>query len=804
MSRVSDWTARNRLKATLGVGVVLVLAVALLQFPAVVDDPSVAAPDAITLDEALRSLDQRNFGKARELAEKLRYSDGPDKLGGPIFVLGAAAAYEADSLWGKNKLTHHVLAATYLEEARDRGFPESREGEGLFLLGRSLYRSNQLAASRAAFVEVLRLGPEDLADTDRLEALRMIAEAYLADTRSDSREALKVSEEYLASSDLSVKDRDEGVLRHARILFSLDQADQCRAYLAKLSDDAFNLADGMVLDARLFMREAEQLSGSGAVDEATQEKIASRYDQALELFGRVQEHFSASDVTRGQAHYLTGLCLKERGQLKDAISELRKVRNLNVKSGEGLVAALTEADLLAELGDDDAAIRGYRDTVTEIAEQGTFNNSWISQDEIRRRLLDVVGRYVADEKFEHAVQMADLLSPIVRSTQSIQLSAQAQVAWARSLDDRAKTLPRAQRQQTEREARKHYREAGQIYARSARLRFATREYSVDLWNSAENFRLGHDYKNAIQLFDQYLKNESRQRISAALVGLGESHLALGNLDEAIEALTTCIDDHPDDPSNYRARLMAAEAYLGRGDAKQAEALLRTNLRDRHQGPASQEWQASLFALGKVLHGVGRHQDAIPKLVEAVERYPTSPHAMEAQYLIAESFRQAAQEPLKMLEEVTIEANRQQHIEELKELLSEAEKFYEAVRQDLNLRPDSVALTPLESVILRNCYFALGAVYFDQGRLDDEFYERAIRAYSDATNLYQNNPEVLEAFVQIAACYRRLDRPTESRGTLEQAKVVLKQLDENLDFEQTTNFNKRQWEAYLKHLIEFSK
>ena len=56
------------------------------------------------------------------------------------------------------------------------------------------------------------------------------------------------------------------------------------------------------------------------------------------------------------------------------------------------------------------------------------------------------------------------------------------------------------------------------------------------------------------------------------------------------------------------------------------------------------------------------------------------------------------------------------------------------------------------------------------------YEEAIEAYRNATTRYQHHPEALEAFVQIAVCYRRLERNLEARGTVEHAKLVLNRMD----------------------------
>ena len=83
---------------------------------------------------------------------------------------------------------------------------------------------------------------------------------------------------------------------------------------------------------------------------------------------------------------------------------------------------------------------------------------------------------------------------------------------------------------------------------------------------------------------------------------------------------------------------------------------------------------------------------------------------------------------------------------------------------------------------------------DLNRLDD-----AIRVYSAITNLYRNEPEVLEALVQTANCYRKLDRLPEARGAIEQAKNTLNRLSKNTDFTLTTNYSRAEWRQMLDRL-----
>ncbi|REJ94396.1 MAG: hypothetical protein DWQ35_08335 [Planctomycetota bacterium] len=801
----SAWMREHRLKTTAAVTTALFGSLALIQFSTAPPAPVVETEqDILTLQSALEALDADDYREARKISEELRFARGAAQLGGPAFVLGASAAYEADTLWGKERLTYYVLASTYLREAYDRGFPPSRDAEGLFLLGKSLYLSNRPTASRPILAEALQLDPASFRESDRLEALLLATEANLGGSEPRPRVALTYNADYLESDRLSRRERDEGLLRHARILYELGEAENCRQYLNKLSSGAHNRAAEKVLRGRLLISDAEQLAASGPVDQQQRTQIEQLYDNALEVLEEVHELDASDDLSRGQAHYLMGVSYRALGKQSDAINEFRKVRNRNLVSGEGIVAALNEAELLRELGQDDEAIQRYRDTVRAITSAGTPHNVWMDGDELRQHLLDSVAGYIGDEKFSHAVQLAEVLAPLVRPTQSVLLTAQSEVAWANTLQARAETLSGTPRQETLKEARQHYRQAGRTYARLARLRFATREYPDDLWASADNFRKGHDFSNAIAAFQDYLRNDTRRRIPAALVGLGEAHLAQGDLDKAIDAFMTCIEEHATDPANFRARFLVAEAHMENGDLKTAEKFLRGNLTDPQLGPKSREWENSKFSLGRLLQADGRYEEAIAELDEAVARYPNSPHAMEARYLMAESYRYAARRPLDQLRSTNIEAHKQQLIEESKALLAKAEDHYQKVRQELNLRPESAVLTPLESAILRNCYFALAAVYFDQGEFDSAFYTQAREAYGDVVNLYQNEPAAVEARIMLAACQRRLGQSMKAYQTLKQAQSTFERLDKNLDFERTTSRSHAQWKRHLENLLQLTQ
>jgi hypothetical protein len=99
--------------------------------------------------------------------------------------------------------------------------------------------------------------------------------------------------------------------------------------------------------------------------------------------------------------------------------------------------------------------------------------------------------------------------------------------------------------------------------------------------------------------------------------------------------------------------------------------------------------------------------------------------------------------------------------------------------------------------LRNCYMMQGSVLMELRRFDE-----ARQAYQNIISLYQDDPVVLESFVQVANCWRRLDQPVYARGNLERAKAVLAKMPEDADYVASTNFSRQQWELLLDAMSQW--
>jgi tetratricopeptide (TPR) repeat protein len=783
------WMKAHRLKAMLAIGGVVSFLIAAV----VVGWLCLAAPshlpveELVTMDQILQALDRRDFAEVQTLAKRAQGQDAltGEELGGPAFALGAVAAHEAEASPSKDRAKLFLLASRYLEEANNRGFPANRNAEGLYLLGESLYESGQIQASRPVLFSALKI-----ASQYRAEIHALLANAYLSDVPPRLEQALEQNSLLLADKKLSEAKRQEALLMRSQILLDLGKIEECNAALDQIPAGAKNSA-AAVQRGRVSMYEAQALKKKTPCSDDDQQKAREKLQQAIEAFRFALGQDTGGGKAARQAMYLTGLCYLELGDDQAALQQFIRTFNLCPDTPEGFAAGFQGAELYRRLGCDIDALGEYRRVLGGIADPATYNNPWISLDQLKSGILAAYQHYLGAQKFEFALQIIRMMQPLLPVDQSLLFQAEAHGVWGQTLLNQADKGPRNKAESIRRLGREQFRRAGTCYDKLAKTLPANKTFTDQLWNGATSYLQGQDYANAARMFQAYLKNEAERRHPQALAQLGESLLAAGQLDKALEMLKECIDLYPRDAAACRARLLASRAYEEKGDWQSAENMLLDNLNGDYLTPESKEWRDSLFVLGESLHAQGRYADAARRLEEYVKRYPNLPDAIQARYLMANCYYKLAVETRNKLKKDLIGNAGAVLAKQIQEQYSKALEQYKQVQETLAKDRDSAELTLVQKAILRNCCFAVGNVLFAQGD-----YEAAVKAYSTAINRYQSSPEVLDAYVQIAGAYRNLNKPREAKNALEQAKFALGRMKPDLAFESTTNYSRKQWAQRL--------
>ncbi|HUE71332.1 MAG TPA: tetratricopeptide repeat protein [Pirellulaceae bacterium] len=782
-----------------------------------------AADSHASLAAALDLMQSGKIEAARSMAAELRgreqisYAD----RGAVLFILGSAAAGDAEvhTSVGEQRVLF-LVASRYLEEARLCGFPAGKEAEGLALLGESLVHSGRPNEALPILKQALAVNPQR-----QREIYELLIQAALEAQPPQPKLALDFSRRYLATAGLTPEQRDRGRLQQGEIHLLLGDLPGGRTALSDIRQPSTVYIPAQLLLVRMLLVEVDREAQTRGPDQPLPAEVHDALAAALGALEELDRARQLDSELRAQAQLLAAMCYARLDEQGKAIGLFVRIRRAHVGSPLALAAAIFEADMHLASGRSDEALKIYERAIQSATAAAIEKNPWLPRSALENQLSAAFHHFVERREYARAVDLARVLPPLLDETLSYQWRAQAQHSWAEQLLAQAAGQPLAAGEALRSEARMHFRQAGADYERLAELRIMTRNYLDDLSRSASDYLAGQGYVQAVGVFRRFLKSDPQDGRAEALTGLGEALLAIGQADAALTALDQCGRSFPRHPASYKARYVASLARLEQGNLDEARKLLVDNLYNHSLTPDSAEWRDSLFALGKLrwregTEGLtrsrsaggqgagaaggnelgeleradGAFQEAIRLLDEAVRRYPRAAQTTEARYLLADSHRQAANWPRQRLDAVAIEASKAPLVRQMQEELDAAVKEFSALIAELGNDRDGRGQSPLSQTILRNSYFGRADTLFDMGR-----YDEAAEAYSAATNRYQNEPESLSAYVQIAACYRRQDRQSEARGTLEQARLVLARIRKDADFRRTTPYSRDEWNNLLTWL-----
>jgi tetratricopeptide (TPR) repeat protein len=761
----------------------------------------------LSLDVALSALDEGRYEEARTaVVQMLKSGRLPrSKYGGPLFVLGAVKTHDAEIQTTRDRRrVEYLVASRYLNEARTYGIPADRQLEAMFLLGKSLVESSQFDEGIETLDELLA---GELPKDHPLvwEVHRLLANTCLLMPHPDMPKALQHNDALMAKGDLSEEQRAGVLLQRAECLARLERFDEARQAATAVPQAANRGAEIALLQGKITLDEVTAALQRVATRDRQKiiDESAAKVAQAVQQIEEARSLDEQKGQTTRQAIYHLARGKELQGDNEAAVKQFARARQLYGDTFEGLAAALAEADLRRQKRDFEGALLGYRQVLESFTSTATYRSIVMPLAQTRERVMAGLKDFVKQERFAEALVLLDDFVPLFSRTEQLEVRGDTLEQWGTSLVNAA-TANDSQADVDRAAGFRHWRAAGVAFEQLASLRFATKFYTGDLWHSAENYFRGHSFSRTVRLLEEYLDHEPELRNAQALLKLGEAHLALGQFSESIAAFEECIEFHPLDSSTYQARIDCAKAYWNQGNTSRAEQLLRQNIGGSTLKPSSREWKDSLFELGMLLHDIGQYEDSIGTLEEAVERYEHDPQRLLAQYVIGDSYRRWAQELLERVQQARTNTERDRNKELAIERLETALEHFEAVQVSITLRTHDIHGDPLMGSMLRNCYMLEGTVLFDLAShsASPERYKEAIVAYSNVSSLYPDEPFVLETFVQIANCWRRLGMGDKARGSIQQAQMALDRLPAKADFASSTALSRDEWRMLLDDMTRW--
>jgi len=786
-----------------------------------------------TIESAIQLYQKEEYAAARQQALLLVESEdlAQDEKGIPVFLIGMDIVKNKCELetQGDARQGMFLIASRYFDEAALRGVPPHMVPITNYWWGKSLFEAGELPSARLP----LQVALNGLSGK-RKELLNLLTDVYLEDPKLNPDEGYRYIDSLLMEfqDELDPKEVHLATVKKARLKAKQFKFAEAIDVLKKLPEDSPIAQKITYQMGKVYLAEAARLEAL----RKEEEEIRPVYVKAVETLRDLPLLEIDDDQKRARALMDLGLAYKGQGNLGQAENSFTYVRRQFFDQPVGIAAGFYEALCQLEIGDDKKAMESFGRLLREAVQTNIQGESeWINSTFLNKTLRQSINLLLERDLCQQCVELtkkfrtaAGLREPKVPLDVVAELEVKTYSRWIEILDGDLERADHQQKMVVQQQWKEKQRLLGHALYSLARHRFSGKEHARELFLSGEAFLKAEDYRRAIVTLREYLSTNDKYQPSRARLLIGKCFFAQGNFREAIESFSYCWIVHPNDPSVYEARFNAAECHLELSEPALAREMLNGNLDDGNLTPRSKEWIESKYLLGNILYeeallfdsksrsladlagandtaqeannlleqASNKYYDAILKLNEALIREPELPQAKLGRYRLAEAYRRAIAWKEVQLNKTTRNAKRTELTSLIDGNLRKSISHLGLLEEQLIRIRDNRPLDEIELALLRNSFFSRGQLYY---RMNN--FERSIKMYQMASNMVLQQPEVLEAYAQMAQCYRHLGRKEDVKRVVDQAKILLRdRIPENVDFGSTTRFQTRErWIAHLDWL-----
>ena len=768
------------------------------------------------LARALELIDKRETSsqirQAMEIVKKLdelKYVD-------PIFptaqhyVRGLAQFYSGRELTGQEQQKCYLKAIEDFEYASIRGMPEERRAEMMWAFGVALQTVSLPTKAREILEASLKNYPEGGVETSIL-----LMENYLdAQTPDSLKRALTLSDELPTRGKMTAERSVHAVLLRTDILEKQGKSDEATATLASVDSVANTEQERTIALAKIQMSQAGTLAKGGSVAEAN-EKYLEAQTLLMPLIDDNNQTIYAS-----QASFLNALCSERMDKSESAINYYQRTARKFTETDEWLASQLRMASLLRAAGRDEEAIAAYRQVLRAIVRPQDFGNRWLTISQFREAVLVAWSDWVENKKYERALALTQVMSPLIDRIRALELMAQTSGQWAATAQKAADTATYKVRQELILKAKKRWIESGNSRATLAAATRIEAAYPDTVWTSAEDYARGYAFGKALVQADEFIRAEPSQGVPKARVFRGRMLINLDRLNEAFESFRSVEIDTPTDPFVYEATYQLGLCQLEMDRPDDAERTWRAMLTSDNLEPGAEQWRLAKFALGQLLarqasndfrksvpaddaeptkeqltyrqNAYAKWKEAIRHLDEYLGRYPRTEESIPARYLLAKSLQSSAAEIRENVSDSMPVNARKELFLSLSQTLNRAGDEYRALQQSLQALQVTGMLDDYGQEMYRTTFMAIPQTQFEQER-----YADALVGFRMVTSRFADHVSALPAYIQMSRCYSRLEKPDEARRQLEQARVVLGRLPDEAFASLSTGQTREQWAEWIE-------
>jgi len=622
-------------------------------------------------------------------------------------------------------------------------------------------------------------------------------------------------------------------LRRGALRASADEIREALSgFLADLPVDRLDLRNWALLGLLDVLGELGRLPEATELLETNRERFAGsdfanrfEYLEALLLFKRgarneaelrlraLRNHLDRSDEVDAMAGWLLGrVVLNDDGPQRpqEAASFFSEVIANHGSGGYVTASRIGLSEALAQLERHDEAVAACRLALEELEQSGPSFE--MDGDVLRVSLGVTLESLRQDGRLQEAAEYLPLAATLAESDDPQRAAlVQRQIAQiynliAEQLDQRAKRTDvdgpadadGPMGAAVRRDPHALYAEAGEAFQKLALMQKADETASAEAsWRAAELFSQAKQFRRALDILEAFSVERANHPFTPrALLRIGQLRQQLGGLRDAIAAYQECYRRFPRTLEGARALVPMAQCHflVEPSNIDLVEKTLRIVLEESEVfTPAAPEFADALFLLGDALWRQGEHERAIPVLSEALERYPTDPRRIRANFLLADAYRQSALALKRGADRAAPGLWEQDLRDAYTERFAQARTRLREVINDLEERPRE-ELDSLDAVLLRHAY-----LYEADCRFEVQDYREALQRYDVAASLFKDYSSALSAYVQMIHCYVFLGDGQEARTALARATVLVDALPASA-FEGNVNPESREeWKRYLAWL-----
>lgn len=591
---------------------------------------------------------------------------------------------------------------------------------------------------------------------------------------------------------------------------------------------------------------------------ARQHMVAQNYRAAIKILKQIAEKKGLDRTYARKAQFLHGRCLQALGdRYKRTGNDREANKNYNQAfyvfdrtadeyedTDEGLAASLMAAYIYQKVDQHEYAMNRYRKTLSLIPSREDYRNQWFSLEEFEDIIEEGWKSWVESHHYEEAIRLAKLLKGLFDENQSRTLIAETYKQHAEHLEEELKKAPYTEWDDLTRELRAKWVEAGKASKLKAATLKSAEKYSETLWESAEQFRKGHDFDNSIDVLQDYLSSAPTIGQARAYVRLGENYMDVDKYDDAERTFNYVLLTFPTDAYAYEAQFLIGKCYFEKSYLSDEEndyllmaekAFLKV-ITSTQLTPDALEWRKTLFALGELyyLHGsmiqnesahdivletnttadddlseplenkdlnqaFGLWDKAITRLGELLERFPNDTNKVNARYWLAHAYRRSAEKPQAELPSAETDTARNELRKQKDSFLRSSLEEFKILKFDLIKLRNVNRLDLLGQRILKNCFLEIAHLEYGLQQYSD-----AVLSYNSFLSEYPDDQFSLIASIQLANCYRELGQDQPARASIESAKYKFSQLraaQDDVFGNGEYNLTKDDWKHWLIWALE---